>query len=84
MLTVPPLMHHYATKPWLRVLLLLAQRTSKLTGLLICMWCGGVKPEYLGLALQGYYLTLGQHVFDGWQAAMTVVSRLIPQQYNDL
>eukprot|EP00775_Hariotina_reticulata_P012836 gene12836-12964_t len=73
MLTVPALMKQYTRKPWLRVLFLLAQRSTKLTGLLICMWCGGVKAEYLDLALQGYYMTLGQHVFDGWQAAMTVV-----------
>lgn len=71
-LFTPALCREYLRHPWLRCTLLLLHRYTKLLGCWLSL--GVVAEEHVGLALMGYFMTLGQYAFSGWQNAMTMVS----------
>lgn len=73
-MTSPRFASAYEKHPLLRLCCLLAQRATKLVGCLLSL--GVVQAQHLDLALLGYFLTVGQYMFIGWQAGMTVVSTI--------
>lgn len=67
----PSLCRAYIKHRWLRCSLLLLHRYTKLIG--CWMSLGVLLEEHLATSLMGYFLTIGQFAFSGWQNAMTLV-----------
>lgn len=73
-IVTPRLCRSYIRRPALRCTLLLGHRYAKLLGCWLSL--GVVADDHVGLALMGYFVTLGQYAFSGWQNSMTLVSGL--------
>lgn len=73
LLLTPTTQQYYLQHPTgaVRVALLLMLRFAKLSGAVASI--GLVSEQHLSLVLLGYFLTVGQYMYSGWQAAMTLV-----------